>query len=990
MLRRLLFVPSAPLVLLLRLLSLLTILVVSVPTASAQAPDRTPVPRIEAGAHVGLVEAAAADAAGRVLVTASYDKTARVWSLPDLRPLGVLRPQVGAEREGGLYAVAVSPDGRLAAVGGWLKTNDAHDVLLFDLQTRQVVRRLGGLPNVVTSLAFSSDGAQLAAGLGADGIRLWRVADGVLLAEDRNYSDYVYGLAFASDGRLAAASFDGAVRLYDAAGRQLRREATTAARRPFQIRFSPDGQLLALGFADAVALEVRDGTTLALLRRPIVAGLSGGGLARVGWSADSVTLFAGGHPWVDGGRPVFAWARAGAGGYRVVATGFADDVASILPLADGRLAFVSLSGDIAVVGRDGAHHRTGAGDLRVPMGDFSASSRRLHLSRDGAVAEWAFFDAPSRWLRFDAAGPTLAAGEPSRSGLTAWSDTAPGLRVTDWHNRTDPKLNGRPLALETYERARSVAAAPGRALLGASWSLRLFDAEARQIWKRPVPGVAWRVNLSPDGRLAVAALADGTIRWYRARDGAELLALFVTPDAQRWVAFTPTGYYAASAGGEELIGWHVNNGPDRAADFFGAARFRDTYHRPDIVTRLLSTLDEGQALAQADAARGQRPPTPVAPAAPAALRTVLPPVATILSPAEGAAVPAGGEARLMVRLRSPSGQPIARVRVLVDSRPSPGAVVGPPRPLPPPGPGEAAEEREVRLNLAASAGREAIVQIIAATEEREGEPATVRLRVAAPPAAAAPARPLPRLNAVLVGVSAYRQERLRLDFAAKDARDLEAVLRRQRDILYREVNVRVLPDMQASREALLEALVWLDRETTQFDTAVLFLAGHGVTTEDGEFFFLPAEADEDRPEVTGVSGANLVRRLRRMTGRVLVFLDTCYAGALYTQRTRGPPNMAEVINELLAAQTGVAIYSATTERTRAEERRELRNGVFTAALLRGLAGAADQPPADGVIRIQELAYYLAEEVKRLTNGKQKPTFMAPEAVPNLPVFAPAR
>ncbi len=86
----------------------------------------------------------------------------------------------------------------------------------------------------------------------------------------------------------------------------------------------------------------------------------------------------------------------------------------------------------------------------------------------------------------------------------------------------------------------------------------------------------------------------------------------------------------------------------------------------------------------------------------------------------------------------------------------------------------------------------------------------------------------------------------------------------------------------------------------------------------------------------------------------------------------------------------MAVYSATTERERAAEVRELRNGVFTAALLRGLSGAADQQPADGVIRVQELAFYVAEEVRRLTAGRHRPTFTAQDAVPNLPVFAPAR
>ena len=61
---------------------------------------------------------------------------------------------------------------------------------------------------------------------------------------------------------------------------------------------------------------------------------------------------------------------------------------------------------------------------------------------------------------------------------------------------------------------------------------------------------------------AVAAYADGTIRWHRLSDGKELLAFFPHKDKKRWVLWTPSGYYDASPGGEELIGWHVSNGKD--------------------------------------------------------------------------------------------------------------------------------------------------------------------------------------------------------------------------------------------------------------------------------------------------------------------------------------------------------------------------------------------------------------------------------------------
>ena len=69
------------------------------------------------------------------------------------------------------------------------------------------------------------------------------------------------------------------------------------------------------------------------------------------------------------------------------------------------------------------------------------------------------------------------------------------------------------------------------------------------------------MNISRDGRLVAAPYGDGTIRWHRMSDGKELLALFVHAEDKRFVAWTPKGYYAASPGAEDLIGWHVNRDP---------------------------------------------------------------------------------------------------------------------------------------------------------------------------------------------------------------------------------------------------------------------------------------------------------------------------------------------------------------------------------------------------------------------------------------------
>ena len=106
-----------------------------------------------------------------------------------------------------------------------------------------------------------------------------------------------------------------------------------------------------------------------------------------------------------------------------------------------------------------------------------------------------------------------------------------------------PRLANRPLPLEKNETSRSLAIAPDRRsfVLGTDWYLRRFGNRGEPIWSVPLPGAAWVVNVSGDGRLAIAALADGTIRWYRFHDGRPLLALFMDRDGKRWVMWTPEG-----------------------------------------------------------------------------------------------------------------------------------------------------------------------------------------------------------------------------------------------------------------------------------------------------------------------------------------------------------------------------------------------------------------------------------------------------------------
>jgi hypothetical protein len=101
-------------------------------------------------------------------------------------------------------------------------------------------------------------------------------------------------------------------------------------------------------------------------------------------------------------------------------------------------------------------------------------------------------------------------------------------------------------------------------------------------------------------------------------------ALFVHAQDRRHVAWTPKGYYAASPGAGNPIGWHVNRGWDRAPDFFSAARFYEHFDRPDIVKRVLDDLDEDTAIAEANRLAASKRAGEIAKRLPSALTAMAP------------------------------------------------------------------------------------------------------------------------------------------------------------------------------------------------------------------------------------------------------------------------------------------------------------------------------------------------------------------------------
>lgn len=275
-----------------------------------------------------------------------------------------------------------------------------------------------------------------------------------------------------------------------------------------------------------------------------------------------------------------------------------------------------------------------------------------------------------------------------------------------------------------------------------------------------------------------------------------------------------------------------------------------------------------------------------------------------------------------------------------------------------------------------------MVSLIAETDGTASEPAEVKLKWKGQ--AVAP-EVKPKLYAVLVGVSKYADESIpALKWAAQDARDLADTLKKQEGLLYDKVTIRLLVDEQATSSAVIDELDWISRAGSQGDRVIVFLAGHGVTDERSEYYFLPTNAEIDRStglvvprRSTAVKRSDIVASLRETQGHALFLFDTCHAAAATSRvalRSVGP-NLVPFINELRSAENGVLVLSSSEGRELSQERDDWKHGAFTKALLEGVDGSADFNH-DSVVTFSELNSYVGDRVKELTANRQHPVLHA--------------
>lgn len=196
--------------------------------------------------HSGPVNSVAYARDGRMLVTASDDRTAVLW---DLAHPGPAEPVASVGHPAAVNAAVPSADGRLLVTVG-----QDHRTRLFDLSDPRrpgLLKVLEGHREAVYAAALSPDKRLLVTAGEDHDARLWNITDPrhpVLLSVLTEHGDRINSLALSKDGRLlVTAGGDYRARLFDLTDRENPGVVATFLH-PNQVNgvaLSPDGRLLA-------------------------------------------------------------------------------------------------------------------------------------------------------------------------------------------------------------------------------------------------------------------------------------------------------------------------------------------------------------------------------------------------------------------------------------------------------------------------------------------------------------------------------------------------------------------------------------------------------------------------------------------------------------------------------------------------------------------------------------------------------------------------
>ncbi len=252
----------------------------------------------------------------------------------------------------------------------------------------------------------------------------------------------------------------------------------------------------------------------------------------------------------------------------------------------------------------------------------------------------------------------------------------------------------------------------------------------------------------------------------------------------------------------------------------------------------------------------------------------------------------------------------------------------------------------------------------------------------------------PNLYMVVIGSEKFKNSKYDLAYAVKDASDIANTMVNSKS--FNKIEVKRMFNQSFTQDSVNALNAYFAKAGVN-DVVMIFFAGHGYLDDDLSYYFPTYYTDFTDPKVNSVAFSSFEKLFKSMKPiRKLMFIDACFSGEvdeediyiddveadsvkkerstskLFSQSTA--LEMSKAIFSDLRNNSGATIISSAGGTEAAFEGEEWNNGLFTHCLLEGLKNNKADRNSDSKISLSELQRFVSEEVYRLSEGKQSPTY----------------
>lgn len=926
--------------------------------------------------HSKDVNAVAFSPNGQYALSGSYDATMKLWDVSTGQEVRTFKKN---QLSSGINAAAFTFDGKHVLAG-----DDYGYMTLWEISTGREVWSIKGSGNI-HAIAVSPNNKYIISGNTKKTLELWKMSTGTVVKSFKGHARDINSVAFLPDGKhIISGSSDQTMKLWDVATGKNIRTFEGNITGIGSISVSPDGNYVLSDFGlDLNLWNIKTGK----LERTMTGHKDIVG--PVAFSNDSRYALSGGSMY----------------------NGIADNTIKLWDVATGKIVRSFEGHTNAVTGLeispDGQVLLTSSVDATLRLWDVATGMEIRQISESPDSSFWSVtFDKKGKRAiaRMDT---TVDAFQPTqglkiyniKSGREIRSFPLSGFGVIAFSPDRKYYVQQKFELTEAFTgrivRKYSTSNHPGHIpsiafspdaryfLTGAGdHSVMLWDVPSGQNIKS-FSGHSGSVNsvaFTKDGNHIASGSEDGTVRLWNVSSGKEIAQMIMFKDKE-WIFITPEGYYNSSANGDKNVNVLV------ADNVFSIDQYRSTFYKPQVVEAALRLSDTRQAIAETLGSAKDKVTL-------AQIGKIDPPFIVIKSPQDRKRIKAAKtNISLYIEDRN---RPVKWVKIYINGRQVTGAdtrgiSVNKKTVKTDPGrPGINIPEGKKTLDITVPAlfeKGENVIEVVAYNGHSEGRK-SIQVRLAEKSKHTSPSI-LPNLWILSIGINKYLDASIpSLSYAVADAHSIVNTFKRQKGILFREVNSLIISDKSPilpTTENILDNLEYLGQAGHR-DVILLFIAGHGINDPKGDFYFLPNDASFTPDGRIKKSKAILWRLLNQtldLPAKKLIFVDTCHAEGVGGKKTKTRAvDNDRFVKELQEANA--VIFTSSRGSELSQEDPKWGHGAFTYALIQGLSGKADLIK-DNKISMKELDTYVSETVPQLTHGAQHPITNTPDGYINFPV-----